>query len=198
MRPTRRRFAAALTAIAAVLVPSGAALSHELPVLVFPQVATVTDFDPSFGAPRSEGRFHEGNDLFGPQMSPVYAVLDGTVTKVAESGRAGYHVFLSHEGGWESWYMHLNDDTPGTDDGRGGPDFAFAPGVEVGAAVTAGQIIGYVGNSGNAAGGSAHTHFELHHGGAAVDPYGMLREARNRALATLEAERLAELAARIG
>ncbi len=197
MRRIRRRLLAAFV-LAAALAPAAPASSHELPVFVFPHDARLTTFDSSFGEPRSEGRSHEGNDLFAPKMSPVYAVLDGTVTKVGDSGRAGYHVFLVHEGGWESWYMHLNDDTPGTDDGRGGEELAFAPGIEVGASVVAGQIIGYVGNSGNAAGGSAHTHLEIHHGGAAVDPFRLLRDAQERALAAAEAERLAELEARMG
>lgn len=196
MRRIHRRLIAALV-VAAAFAPAAPALSHELPVFVFPHDARVTTFDSSFGAPRSEGRSHEGNDLFAPKMSPVYAVLDGTVTKVGSSGRAGNHVFLVHDGGWESRYMHLNDDTPGTDDGRGGKELAFAPGVEVGASVVAGQIIGYVGDSGNAAGGSAHTHVEIRHGGAAVDPFGILRDARDRALAAAEAERVGELEARM-
>lgn len=176
-----------------VLAPMSSASAHELPSLVFPQDATLTSFDSTFADPRSEGRTHEGNDLFAPKMSPVYAVLDGTVIRIRDSGRAGYHVVISHDGGWESWYMHLNDDTPGTNDGRGGDTFAFAPGLTVGATVAAGQLVGFVGDSGNAAGCSPHTHVEIHHGETAVDPYGMLRAARDRALASLEAEKVALL-----
>jgi hypothetical protein len=39
---------------------------------------------------------------------------------------------LRHAGEWTSWYLHLNNDNPGTDDGKASPDLAFAPGLEVG------------------------------------------------------------------
>ena len=152
------------------------------PHLTFPQDPAVTEFTDSFGAPRS-GHSHQGNDLMAPKMTEVVAVADGTVLWVRDSGSAGRYLVIEHAGGWESWYMHLNDDTPGTDDGSAPMDLGVV--VEEGEAVVAGQLIGYVGDSGNAEGSSAHTHFELHHDGVPIDPHELLEASRHRALIEL-------------
>ncbi len=159
--------------------------------LVFPQDAALTRFDSTFGHARSGGRRHQGADLMAPKMSPVYAVADGVVLRLrVSSSRAGATVRIDHGGGWESWYMHLNNDRPGTDDGRAPLDQTFAPGLEVGDFVAAGQLIGYVGDSGNAEWTGPHTHFELHRDGRPVDPYAYLLAAHERAMTVWELERL--------
>jgi murein DD-endopeptidase MepM/ murein hydrolase activator NlpD len=159
------------------LVPGGN-VPADLPI-VFPQEATVTHFTDSFGAPRA-GHRHEGNDLMAPKMTEVYAAAPGTVKWVRDHGTAGRYVVIDHGHGWETWYMHLNDDTPGTDDGRAPMSSAVA--VEVGDQVRAGQLIGWVGDSGNAEGSSPHTHFEIHHSGKAIDPHPFLLPAFDSAL----------------
>jgi murein DD-endopeptidase MepM/ murein hydrolase activator NlpD len=105
-----------------------------------------------WGFPRSGGRFHEGNDLFAPRGRPAVATVAGTV--VQTTGRiGGNQVKLLGEDGVSYYYTHLD---------RFG---------EAGR-VSAGTIIGYVGSTGNAAGGATHVHFEVHPGGgAAVNPY---------------------------
>jgi len=105
-----------------------------------------------WGFPRSGGRFHEGNDLFAPRGTPAVAVVAGTV--VQQVGRlGGNQVRLLGDGGVSYSYTHLD---------------AFG---EAGR-VSAGTVIGYVGNSGNAAGGATHVHFEVHPGGGpAINPY---------------------------
>ena len=125
----------------------------------------------------------------GTKMAPVVAVLDGVVEKLLEGDISGYYLKIDHGEGTSSWYMHLNNDTPGTDDGRGGTDFAFADGLQVGDQVQAGQLIGYVGDSGNAEWSGSHTHFELHIGGRAVNPYPYLRDAWDRWMLELAIER---------
>ena len=163
--------------------------------IVFPQDPTVTHFDDTWGHARSGGRRHKGNDLMAPKMSPVYAIADGVVTIMRRSGMAGRWIAIEHAGGYESWYMHLNNDTPGTDNGRADPVNTYAPGIELGAFVGAGQLIGYVGDSGNAEHSGAHTHFELHQNGSPIDPHVLLEAAHERALEILRVQRLAEVLA---
>lgn len=105
-----------------------------------------------WGFPRSGGRFHEGNDLFAPRGRPAVATVSGTVVQtVGQIG--GNQVKLAGDDGISYYYTHL--DRFG-ERGR----------------VTAGTVVGYVGSSGNAAGGAPHVHFEIHPGGgAAVNPY---------------------------
>jgi murein DD-endopeptidase MepM/ murein hydrolase activator NlpD len=165
--------------------------------LVFPQDPQLTWFLDTFGARRGGGHVHIGNDLHAPKGSPVYAIAPGVVTRMAVSSRAGFYLVIDHGPEWTSWYMHLNNDDPGTDNGRGGFDTAFAAGISEGSFVDAGQLIGYVGDSGNAEHTLPHTHFELHRNGRAIDPYRMLLESHERALLAIEAERMAALEARI-
>lgn len=148
--------------------------------IVFPQDPTVSWFSHSFGMRKPSGRRHLGEDLFAPKSTPVYAVADGIVSHTGHSPRAGNYLVVEHADGWESWYIHLNDDTPGTDDGRADASETFGPGIEEGVFVRAGQVIGYVGDSGNAEGVHAHTHFELYHWGDLVDPQPYLRAAFER------------------
>jgi len=147
----------------------------------FPHPGLDIEFSNDWGNPRDNGaRTHKGNDIFSPKGTPVVAVADGFVTFMGKTTRPGYQVRLRHAEGWDSWYFHLNNDNPGTDDNRGGPEQAFAEGIEEGMWVAAGTVIGYVGDSGNAEHTAPHTHFELHRGGKAINPYYHLRTALRR------------------
>jgi hypothetical protein len=86
--------------------------------LLFP-VAGDHNYVDSFGAPRPGGRTHKGTDIFAAKLTPVVAAADGTVLKVAIGKLAGRYIVIQHEDHWRSYYMHLNNDTPGTDDGLG-------------------------------------------------------------------------------
>ncbi|MFZ6002566.1 MAG: LysM peptidoglycan-binding domain-containing protein [Actinomycetota bacterium] len=111
-----------------------------------------------WGFPRSGGRFHEGNDLFAARGTPVVAVVGGTaVQKVGAIG--GKQVKLLGDDGTSYYYTHLD---------------GFGPAGRV----KAGDLIGYVGSTGNAAGSSPHVHFEVHPGGgAAVNPFPLVAAA---------------------
>ena len=114
-------------------------------------------------------RMHMGQDLMGAKMLPVLAAFDGVVTTLRrDSGSAGNYVGITADrgpaAGWTALYLHLNNDTPGTDDGKGSAAWAFPAGIAEGSRVLAGQLIGWNGDSGNAEGTGAHVHFELRKG----------------------------------
>ena len=140
---------------------------------MFP-VAGPNSYRDTYGAPRDGGsRAHKGTDIIAARLVPVVAILDGVVTVVGNGHKAGIWIELRHTGGWRSRYLHLNNDSPGTDDGRGR---GVAAGIAVGVTVTAGQLIGYVGDSGNAERTTPHLHFEIRRpSGEAVNPYPILR-----------------------
>jgi murein DD-endopeptidase MepM/ murein hydrolase activator NlpD len=142
-----------------------------------------------FGEARANGRHHNGVDIAAAKMTPVVAVAAGTVEWLHDTpGDKCCAVALHHDNGWHSRYLHLNDDTPGTDDGR---VVGIVKGLQVGDQVRAGQLIGWVGDSGNAT--APHLHFELHRpDGTAVDPYESLRAAVHREGDSIEPPRSPE------
>ncbi len=158
-----------LAMIATFVAPLAPARAADTYPMVFP-VASDYQYGDTWGAARSGGRSHEGTDIMAPKMTPVYAVASGTVGWMRNGiGSDCCMMALNHDDGWSSWYIHLNNDTPGTDDGQG---YGFAPGIERGVHVEAGQLIGYVGDSGNAEWTGSHLHFELHHPGSGpINPY---------------------------
>ncbi len=138
--------------------------------MIFPVIGSVT-FTDTFGAPRSSGP-HEGTDIMGAKMLPVVAVADGTVGWI---GSTCCYFEIEHDDGYSSWYIHLNNDTEGTDDGKG---WGIAPGIARGVRVEAGQLIGWVGDSGNAESTAPHLHFELRDpSGTAINAYESLLAA---------------------
>lgn len=160
----------------ALAVPVGSQERIEVGELVFP-VRGDFSLVGRFGEPRPKGRRHQGVDIAAAKMTPVVAVASGTIEWLNDTpGESCCAVALLHDTGWHSRYIHLNDDTPGTDDGR---VVGIVKGLQVGDQVQAGQLIGWVGDSGNAT--APHLHFELlGPDGAAVDPYESLQAAAQR------------------
>ena len=123
----------------------------------------------NFGDARGGGRSHEGIDILATKGQEVYAMVDGTLTLQVVAGSTQSGASLSGNlwklealtGGTYYTYAHLS---------------GFAPGLAKGSRVVKGQVIGYVGDTGNPGPGNYHLHFEVHPGGgAAVDPLPLLR-----------------------
>jgi len=130
------------------------------PGAVFPVDGPVW-YQDDFGAPRAVGGGHTGNDIFARRGTPVVAVQDGTIAELRYRSLGGNSFHLVNTDGDYFYYAHL---------------MRYAAGIEEGSAVTAGQVLGYVGNTGNAITTPPHLHFEIHPGGAApIDPYPYLR-----------------------
>ncbi len=150
-----------------------------MPTLIFP-VAGPTTYSDDFGQPRAGGK-HEGNDLLAKKKTPVVAVEAGKIEFWTTSASAGCMLYLYGASGTMYEYIHLNNDLTMANDNRGKcvPGVSYARGLKNGAKVSAGQMIGYVGDSGDANGIASHLHFEVHPGGgAAVSPYAYLQTAQ--------------------
>jgi murein DD-endopeptidase MepM/ murein hydrolase activator NlpD len=182
-RPTVRRFlftlAAALCAGVHAQVSQAAAPPQ---TIVFPVVGRVS-FSDDFGEPRAQGG-HPGNDILARRHAPVVAAEPGRVVFWTTSASAGCMLYLYGQSGTSYQYIHLNNDLTGGNDNRGScvAGVAYAAGLKDGDDVRAGELIGYVGDSGDADGRHPHLHFELHPGGgAAVSPYQWLLRAERLA-----------------
>ncbi len=122
--------------------------------------ATWTD---TFGAPRS-GHTHQGQDIMsvGAQKGrPLVSAVDGEVVEIVHENSRGNRVVIRDDEGWFYVYIHVNNDTPGTDDGQATFEQAFAAGLHEGQRVSRCDWIAYIGDSGNAEGTSPHVHFEI-------------------------------------
>ena len=115
---------------------------------VFP-VYGPSAYGDTFGAPRGDvpGGWHHGDDIFAPLGAPILAVADGTVFSVGWNEIGGWRLWLRDKGGNEFYYAHLSAYTTLAVNGRH---------------VKAGQVLGFVGNTGDAQGTPFHLHFEVH------------------------------------
>lgn len=129
----------------------------------FPVYGDVT-YDSTYGAARAAPIIaHEGNDIFAEFGSPVVAVRDGRLTKVGTLDISGNRLWLIDDNGDAYFYAHLS---------------SFANAARNGARVEAGDVLGFVGNTGDAEPTPPHLHFEVHPNGLeedSVDPYPILR-----------------------
>lgn len=145
----RARYRTVLPAFFAVVGPEPAAeLVMPVDGLSVAQVAN------TFGAPRSGNRGHDGQDLFAPRGTPVRAAAAGFVYRVDDLSLGGLSVTVVGDGGVRYFYTHFE---------------AVHEELFEGQRVEVGDPIGYVGNSGNAAGTPPHLHLGVYHG-AEDDP----------------------------
>lgn len=108
---------------------------------------------------RSEGRKHEGIDIFAKRGTPVVASTEGIVSQVGTNRLGGLVVWVTGPGGQRHYYAHLD---------------RYAD-VEAGMRIEAGRVLGFVGNTGNAKGTPPHLHYGIYDVGGAINPYPLLR-----------------------
>ncbi len=134
------------------------------PALRFPVAdARLRDLQSAFGDPRDAGRReHEGVDIFAKRGTSVLSATDGVVTRVGEGGLGGRVVWVwDRQRGLRLYYAHLDEQL-----------------VTTGAVVKAGDVLGTVGNTGNARTTPPHLHFGIYERGTgAIDPYWFIAPA---------------------
>lgn len=116
----------------------------------------------TWGGARSEGRRHEGIDIFAPRNTPIRATTQGVVSKVGDDRLGGKVVVIVGPGGAGHYYAHLEDYA----------DISPNQWIETG------DTVGYVGDSGNAKGTPPHVHYGVYINGSAVNPYPLLIKAK--------------------
>ncbi len=158
----------ALVATIPVLPGIKRAAADDLPVHLqaFP-TGTPCGYEDSWHAPRGTDAngnplYHEGVDVIAKTGTPIYAVSDGTITRMSTSNRGGIQLYLTRSDHTYFFHAHLS---------------AYAAGLKVGDTVTAGQLVAYVGQTGDAQFSVPHLHFEVHPGGGApVNPDPIVKE----------------------
>ena len=176
-----RRHVLLLAGLLAALAPLGAVPAASAATGNYQQVLDVTFptrpdawFSDTYDACRDGcARQHKASDIMGAKMWPEYAMVDGMVCDVDEGAEDswGRHLTLCGDDGRQYRYLHLNNDTPGTDDGAAGLEHVYAPGIREGLRVARGQLLAYMGDSGNAEETAPHLHLDIFDD-RVVDPYG--------------------------
>lgn len=141
-----QRYAALLNAPA----PTAQSLPNPLPG------AALVD---TWGGARSGGRRHEGIDIFAKRNTPIRATTRGIVLNVGPNNLGGKTVTVLGPGGWRHYYGHLER----------------YPNLKRGDWIQPGEVVGYVGDSGNAKGTPTHLHYGIYTSSGATNPYPLLR-----------------------
>jgi murein DD-endopeptidase MepM/ murein hydrolase activator NlpD len=137
--------------------------------LEFPVAGTPRTMTDSFDDPRGLTRRHHAVDIMAPRGSPVHAVDDGTIVKLASGGAGGTTIYqFDGTERYSYYYAHLQ---------------GYAPGLHEGQKVARGEVIGYVGTTGNAPANAPHLHFAISRlderkewwNGTPINPYSLLR-----------------------
>lgn len=128
-----------------------------IPILLGLALRQVTS---DFGDPRGGGtREHEGQDFIAPRGAYIVSPTDAVVLRTGTGESAGKYVYTANPGDETFAYMHLDE---------------IADGIKAGTVLEPGDLIGYVGDTGNAKGGVTHLHFEVREGREALDPFDRL------------------------
>lgn len=116
------------------------------------------DVGDTWGDTRGGGRLHQGIDIFAARRTPVLSATRGIVVRRGENALGGRTVTILGPGGWRHYYAHLQQ----------------YGGQSEGDWVAAGEVIGFVGTSGNAPVDAPHLHYGIYTGRGAINPYPLL------------------------
>ena len=150
-----------------VLSIGGAALRQAAPAVgtttltAFPVGAGCQKYPDTWHDPRATN-VHVGTDILAPTGTPLYAVVDSTIMRIGTNTLGGNAMSLKQPDGTYFYYAHLS---------------RFADGLVTGSTLKAGDVIGYVGDTGDAK-GTPHLHFEVHpawNSRNPINPYPLLR-----------------------
>lgn len=152
-----------------------AGVAHALPYNITYPIIGASRYSDDFNSPRSDGP-HNATDVFANKMQPIVSPVDGVISFLPYPQPSyGYMISIRDSQNYRFNFVHINNDSPNTDDGNAKGVFVFAPDMKVGNIVVKGQHIAYVGDSGNAEGTAPHLHFEIvRPDGSAENPYGSL------------------------
>ncbi|MHA0042268.1 M23 family metallopeptidase [Deinococcus sp. PEB2-63] len=139
-----------MTALMAEPAPVAGSLPNPLPGQRFVD---------TWGGARSQGRRHEGVDIFAPRGTPIRATTRGMVVNVGPNNLGGRTVMILGPAGQRHYYAHLER----------------YPDLKRGDWVQAGDVVGFVGDSGNAKGTPPHLHYGIYTSGGAINPYPLLQ-----------------------
>jgi peptidoglycan hydrolase-like protein with peptidoglycan-binding domain len=115
-----------------------------------------SDLSPNFGDPRTNHP-HMGEDIMAVKGTPIVSPTAAVVLRLEQGATEGNGIYTVNPGGETFVYYHLD---------------RYAEGIAAGQVLEPGSLIGYVGNTGDAAGGAAHIHFEIHDSsGTPIDPF---------------------------
>src|SRR5437868_6368764 len=141
----------------------------EMPV----QGVTKSQVADTWHVPREGDRLHEGQDIFAKRGTPVLSATDGYIFRIGENKLGGQTVSVIGAGGRIYYYAHLD---------------SYAPNMAAGDHVTTQTVLGYVGNTGNAAGGPTHLHFGVYARGGALNPLPLLTDRPEEKIAAKRSE----------
>jgi len=139
---------------------SRATSPSELPVPV--QGVRARQIADTFGAPRGSDRTHQGVDIFAARGTPIISATRGLVVSVRDGGLGGKQVWVLGPGRERHYYAHLD---------------AWADDLSTGQVIQPGDVLGYVGTTGNAQGTPPHLHYGIYGEQGAYDPLPLFKAA---------------------
>ncbi|WP_441374461.1 M23 family metallopeptidase [Acinetobacter lwoffii] len=129
----------------------------EAPLQIPVEGVRVGQINDTWGAARSAGRKHEGTDIFAKRGTPVFSATQGIVRRIGTNNLGGKIIWVTGPSMSQHYYAHLD---------------GYAEHIQEGDWVEAGEVIAYVGNTGNAKNTPPHLHYGIYLGGqGATNPY---------------------------